>query len=346
MNENHKELISITLTVVVVLFTLFIIHRFIPSLVWGGIIVIATYPMYVQWARFFGKQKNVSAFLFTTLLALLFLLPLSWLVSIVVRDLQIFLNYLQHLNRHGGEIPEFLQEIPLLGKEVAAYWDKNLSAPGHIKHLISNVHLSLTPVSYYAKRISLNLAHRSFQIGFTLLVVFFFYRDGETIIRVINEVGENCLGARWYRYAKKLPKALRGTVNGTILVGIGVGILMGACYAWVGAPGPTLLGILTGIAAMIPFVVPVVFAAVAMLLWSHGSLLGALIVIVCGTVVMFTADHFVKPVLIGGSISLPFLAVLFGILGGLETLGLLGLFLGPIVMVLFITLLQESRGNA
>ncbi|MDF1677597.1 MAG: AI-2E family transporter [Legionellaceae bacterium] len=346
MNENHKELISITLTVVVVLFTLFIIHRFIPSLVWGGVIAIATYPMYLRWSRFFGKQKNISAFLFTTLFALLLLLPLSWLVSIVVRDLQIFLNYLQHLNRHGGEIPAFLQEIPLLGKEVAAYWDKNLSEPGHIKHLISNVHLSLTPVSYYAKRISLNLAHRSFQIGFTLLVVFFFYRDGETIIRVINEVGENCLGARWHRYAKKLPRALRGTVNGTILVGIGVGILMGTCYAWVGAPGPTLLGILTGIAAMIPFVVPVVFAVVAMMLWSHGSLLGALVVIVCGTVVMFTADHFVKPVLIGGSISLPFLAVLFGILGGLETLGLLGLFVGPIVMVLFITLLQESRGSA
>ena len=59
---------------------------------------------------------------------------------------------------------------------------------------------------------------------------------------------------------------------------------------------------------------------------------------------MFIADHFIKPVLIGGTIALPFLAVLFGILGGLETLGLLGLFVGPIVMVLFITLIQESQG--
>ena len=345
MNENHKELISITLTVAVVLLTLFIIHRFIPSLVWAGIITIATYPLYLRWERFFGNYKNTSAFLFTALLALLFLIPVSWLVSVVVRDLQIFLNYLQHLNRHGGEIPSFLEEVPLLGKEVVAYWDKNLSEPGHIKHLISNIHVSLTPMSYYAKRISLGLAHRSFQIGFTLLVLFFFYRDGQAIIRAINQVGENCLGGRWYRYAKKLPGALRGTVNGTIVVGLGVGFLMGACYAWVGAPGPTLLGILTGIAAMIPFVVPVVFAAVALMLWSHGSLLAAIIVVVWGTIVMFTADHFVKPVLIGGTISLPFLAVLFGILGGLETLGLLGLFVGPIVMVLFITLLQESKGQ-
>jgi predicted PurR-regulated permease PerM len=345
MNENHKELISITLTIAVVSLTLFIIHRFIPSLVWAGIITIATYPLYRHWERLFGKKKNISAFLFTTLLTLLFIAPVSWLVTVVVKDLQVFLNYLQTLNRHGGELPDFLQDIPFFGKEVVAYWDNNLSAPGHIKHLISNLHLSLTPISYYAKRISLNIAHRGFQIGFTMLILFFFYRDGESILRVINQVGENCLGGRWYRYAKKLPGALRGTVNGTIFVGMGVGFLMGVCYALVGAPGPTLLGILTGIAAMIPFVVPVVFAVVAMMLWAHGSFWAALTVIICGTVVMFAADHFVKPLLIGGTISLPFLAVLFGILGGLETLGLLGLFVGPIVMVLFITLLKESKGE-
>ena len=60
---------------------------------------------------------------------------------------------------------------------------------------------------------------------------------------------------------------------------------------------------------------------------------------------MFVADHFIKPVMIGGAIELPFLAVLFGILGGVETLGLLGLFIGPMVMVSFITLWQESQGT-
>jgi len=345
MNRNHKELISISLTVSLLFFTLFIVHRFIPSLVWGGIIAIATYPMYRRWRRFFGNYHNVAAFLFTTVLALFFIIPFSWLVTVLVKELQVFLNYLQVLNRHGGEVPDFIQSIPFVGTDLVAYWDKNLGEPGHIKHLISNLHVSLTPASHYVKQISLNVAHRGFQIGFTLLILFFFFRDGDNIIKTINQVGGNCLGSRWYHYAKKLPSALRGTVNGTILVGIGVGILMGACYALVGAPGPTLLGFLTGAAAMIPFLVPVVFAVVAGILWAHGSVLGAIIVLAWGTLVMFTADHFVKPVLIGGAIKLPFLAVLFGILGGVETLGLLGLFVGPIIMVLFITLWQESEDD-
>ena len=74
-------------------------------------------------------------------------------------------------------------------------------------------------------------------------------------------------------------------------------------------------------------------------------MISAIILVAWGTLVMFIADHFVKPVLIGGAIELPFLAVLFGILGGVETLGVLGLFLGPMVMVLFATLWTESQGD-
>lgn len=223
------------------------------------------------------------------------------------------------------------------------YWNDNIGKPGKIKDFLSNIHLSLTPTSYYVKQIGSNLAHRSVQVGFTLLTLFFFYRDGDKLFNEVYEVGEYCLGQRWFRYADRLPKALRATVNGTIVVGLGVGILMGACYALVGFPAPALTGFITALAAMIPFVVPIVFIIVSLILLSVGSMVGAIIVLVWGTLVMFVADHFVKPVLIGGAIELPFLAVLFGILGGVETLGLLGLFLGPVVMVLFVTLWQEPQ---
>ena len=121
---------------------------------------------------------------------------------------------------------------------------------------------------------------------------------------------------------------------------------MGICYVLVDFPAPTLVGFVTAMAAMVPFVVPVVFTIVALILLAKGSLIAAIVVIVWGTVVMFVADHFVKPSLIGGAIQLPFLVVLFGILGGVETLGLLGLFIGPIIMVLFITLWQESQAGS
>lgn len=343
MNENHKELLSICLTLGIIVFAVFIIHHFIPSIIWAAIIVIATYPLYKRWQRLFGRHANLSALLFTTILGLLLLLPLSWLVSILVKELQLFINYLQVINREGGEAPAFISKFPTIGKDLVAYWDKHVSQPGNLRALLTNLHLSLTPASYYIKQIGINLAHRGFQLSFTLLTLFFFYRDADKLLQQINHVGESCLGSRWYRYANKLPSALRNTVNGTIVVGIGVGILMGLCYFLVNFPAPTLTGFITAFAAMIPFLVPIVFAVVALILLSNGGMISAIVVIIWGTLVMFVADHFVKPMLIGGAIELPFLAVLFGILGGVETLGLLGLFVGPIIMVLFVTLWQESQ---
>ncbi|WP_298623924.1 AI-2E family transporter [uncultured Legionella sp.] len=345
MNENHKELISMGLTVGIVLLSLFIVHKFIPSMVWAAIIVIATYPLYTKWRTFFGGRDDLASFLFTTLMGLLFLLPLSWLVGILIKESQLFINFLQQINKDGGAAPEFFKNLPFVGNDLVQYWDKNIGQPGNIKDFLSNLHITLTPASYYIKQIGVNLAHRSFQVGFTLLTLFFFYRDGDKLLLQVHHIGEYCLGERWFRYSDRLPRALRATVNGTIVVGIGVGILMGICYALVNFPAPTLTGFITALAAMIPFVVPIVFIIVALILLSVGSLISAIIVLVWGTLVMFVADHFIKPVLIGGAIELPFLAVLFGILGGVETLGLLGLFVGPMIMVLFVTLWQEPQGK-
>jgi predicted PurR-regulated permease PerM len=272
-------------------------------------------------------------------------MPVSWLISVLVKELQLFINYLQDINREGGQAPFFIREFPMIGTELVNYWDTHIGQPGNLKFILSNLHLSLAPTSYYIKQVGLNLAHRSFQLGFTLLCLFFFYRDGAKLFQQINYIGEYCLGKRWFRYSERLPSALRSTVNGTIVVGIGVGMLMGICYGLVGFPGPTLMGFITAFAAMIPFVVPIVFAIAALILLFSGSMISAIIVVVWGTIVMFVADHFIKPALIGGAIQLPFLAVLFGILGGVETLGLLGLFVGPIIMVLFITLWYESQDN-
>lgn len=345
MNENHRELLSMGLTVTVVLLAMYIIHRFIPSLVWAALIAVATYPVYYRFKKFFPKWDNLSSFLFTFIFSLILIVPLTWLVTVLVTEVQLFVNYLQKMNRDGGQVPIFLRDLPMIGNDIETYWNENIGQPGAVRHFLSNMHLSLTPVSYYVKQVGFSFFNRSVQLGFTLMCLFFFYRDGDKLFIQINHIGEFCLGRRWFRYADKLPAALRSTINGTIVVGVTVGILMGICYFLVGFPAPTLVGFITAFAAMIPFFVPFVFVTVALILFANGGLFAAIVVLIWGTLVMFVADHFVKPVLIGGAIRLPFLAVLFGILGGVETLGILGLFVGPIIMVLFITLWHESQGQ-
>jgi predicted PurR-regulated permease PerM len=133
-------------------------------------------------------------------------------------------------------------------------------------------------------------------------------------------------------------------VNGLVLVGLGEGIVLGVVYVLVGLPYPVPVAALTGVLAVIPFGAPVVFGAAALYLLSQVQIAAAAIVLGAGFFVTFTADHFVRPVLIGGATRLPFLLVLLGILGGLETLGLLGLFVGPAIMAALVSLWREWTG--
>lgn len=343
VTEGHRYLLSILLTVLIVAVSIFIVHRFIPSLLWAGIIMMMTYPLYIKWHQYCRAQDMWAAFSFTTLVSLIIFFPLLWIVTVFVHEAHVFMTYIIDLNSAGISTPEPLAALPIVGKEIKAFWLTHFSKPGGLKQYLSQLNIDMSAISYYAKAIGVSLFHRSVQVGFTLLSLFFFYRDGHKLIEQLNKVGENCLGHRWSHFAYQLPNALQGTVNGTVVVGVGVGVIMGLVYWSLDFPAPTLAAFFTALAAMIPFVVPIVFLVVALMIFLSGALFKAVLLLIIGTIVMFIADHFIKPVLIGGTTQLHFLAVLFGLLGGVETLGLIGLFLGPMVMVLFMTLWRELQ---
>jgi predicted PurR-regulated permease PerM len=138
-----------------------------------------------------------------------------------------------------------------------------------------------------------------------------------------------------------MAESVRCTVTGLVVVGLGEGALLGVAYGVTGVPHATLLGMLTAIAAMLPFCAPIVFVGASLWLLAQGAMVAAICVAVFGFVVVIVAEHFVRPVLIGGATRLPFLLVLFGILGGAQTFGLVGLFIGPALMTILVVLWND-----
>jgi predicted PurR-regulated permease PerM len=118
-------------------------------------------------------------------------------------------------------------------------------------------------------------------------------------------------------------------------------VLLGIAYKLTGVPHPALLGFATGLLSVIPFASPLVFIGAGLWLLAQSAIAPAIILVVFGFAVVFVADHFVRPVLIGGTARLPFVWVLLGILGGVESFGLLGLLLGPALLAVLIALWRE-----
>jgi predicted PurR-regulated permease PerM len=189
------------------------------------------------------------------------------------------------------------------------------------------------------------VSRRSTLFVFTILTLFFLFKEGDGLTHQLRRAAIRSFGPRGERVGQQIIASVHGTVNGLVLVGLGVGVLMGIVYTVAGVPHPTVFGALTAVAAMIPFAAPVVFAIAALILGAGGSVAWAIAVLVIGLITTFTADHFVRPALIGGATRLPFIWVLLGILGGVETWGLLGLFLGPAIMAALMLLWREWAGG-
>jgi predicted PurR-regulated permease PerM len=131
-------------------------------------------------------------------------------------------------------------------------------------------------------------------------------------------------------------------VNGTVLVAVGEGLSIGASYFVAGVPYALTFLILATAFAMIPFGAWLAFTVAAIVTISDGgSGIAAAGVFVWGSVVMLAGDQLFWPTLVSGSARLPFLLAFVGIFGGLAAFGLIGLFVGPVIMAALLAMWRE-----
>lgn len=339
-DARRGKIAIFTLVALLAALGLWIIFNFLPALIWAVVIAVAIDPLVDRAeTRFPTMSRSLIAALFTLAIALLVLVPIGFGVAQGAREAHDIAQWVAAVRGHGVPPPAWIAQLPFGASELTAWWTANLSDPVEANHVFEQ--LSGTAVTARAQLIGIGLIHRSVIFGFTLLALFFLVRDRDAIIAQCRSASEKLLGPTGERIGRQTLLSVRGTIDGLVLVGLGVGAVMTLVYFVLGVPHPVLLGVFTALAAMIPFGPVLAFAIAALLLLMQGSVGGAIAVAVIGFGVEFVAGHFVRPMLIGGATKLPFLWVLLGILGGVETLGLLGLFVGPATMAVLVMLWRE-----
>ena len=320
---------------------LWILHRFLPALAWATIIAIALWPLYRRAERAFPPRGHriLLPLCATLLIGLVLIVPLAYAGVQVAHESGNLVRYIGELRHTGLPTPDWLAGLPGIGVPLAHWWKANLSDPQTMRALLGRL-FSHVPADS-ARVIGVEVVHRLILFGFTLLTLFFLFRDGDALCRKLLMLSRSVLGPSGERVAGHMIAAVHGTVTGLVLVGLAEGVVIGFSYALAGLPHVVPLAAITGVLAAIPFGAAVAFWGAGFYLVAIGSTGAAIGVVAFGLVVVFIADHFVRPFLIGGAARLPFLWVLLGILGGLETFGLLGLFLGPVVMAALISLWRD-----
>ncbi|GAA4502337.1 AI-2E family transporter [Gluconacetobacter tumulicola] len=335
------------LTFGVIILTLFILGRFRSALFWGGVLAIVCWPLLTRLRRKWPSPHAATMAPAAIVLgiALVFIIPSAVLISAAAGEARQGAQWVRQATEQGIPAPAWLDRLPWGRAQAQHWWQTNLATADSVHELMDR----LRPEHALAtvEQLGHDLANGLVIMGFALLILFFFLRVGQPLVTRIDLLVWRLLGARGGMVQRQIVGAVRGALAGLVLVGLGEGVLIGLSYVLAGAPQPLLLGIFTALACMIPMVGGFALALCVLAILIKGSSLAAAIGVgLFGTIVLFLADHFIRPALIGGSIRLPFMWVLLGILGGLESCGLPGLFIGPAVMAVAHLLWRLGSGRA
>ena len=318
-----------------------VLHSYLSYLAWSLVLGICTWPLYQRLLKGNTKQGklNWAAWLLTLLIAFIILAPLSYGLLRLAQEAQSLSQLLSDVKSINIPPPVWLTTLPVVGTWLQQSWVTLLSSStAHHDFLLW---LSTSNAGAYSQHIAGHLLHYFFGFFILLVALSSVYQYGTYLAQKTLSSHQHIFGAQSVRYIDHATATLRSTVNGLLLIGLAKGLLLGGAYALVGLSHPAMLGAITGIFAMIPYAAKLIFTSCAVVLIVNGETMLGSGLFVYGMILTLIADNYVRPVLIGKAVQLPFIWTLLGIFGGMECFGLLGLFLGPALMAVLISIWRD-----
>jgi predicted PurR-regulated permease PerM len=334
-----RWLITVVLLAGLVLLGFRVLSPFIVPIVWAAILAYVSWPAYTWLLNKLGGRATLSALLMTILVSAAVIVPIAWLALVLRIELVRGYHDMQTLFSGGGlQLPPQLLKLPWIGDQLKDLSDRVAQDPHALGFELRKLtDRSFDQIAHIVGDVSRNVV----KLGMTVLSLFFVFRGGEQIAEQLKRALEQLLGPRVDAYLAAIGQTVKAVIYGLGLAALVQGVLAGLGYWVAGIGAPIFLAALTTVCGIIPFAVPVLWGGAAAWLFIAGHTVAGIALFVWMVIVVGWTDHFVRPLLISRGAQIPFIIVLFGVLGGLAAFGLVGLFLGPVILAVLLAVWRE-----
>lgn len=326
----------------ILLLTYAVLQPFLVPTIWAAILAFVSWPLHIRVCRIIRRRQSLAALVTTLLVSMVLVVPLVWLAMTLQVEAVKAYGEVQKLLATKPELPKALQELPIAGQWLTERWAELVADPTRLKtsvqQLMSN---SADELSGLVGGVGRNVL----KLFIALFAMFFFLRDGARFFSQFRSVLESMLGARVRDYLKAIGDTTQAVVYALVLAALAQGIAAGLGYWAAGIHAPALMGALTALAALLPFGAPVIWVSLTVWLLITGHIGAGVSLAVWGVAVVSWADNVVRPLVISNATQMPFLLVVFGVLGGVIAFGLVGLFIGPVVLAVTLAIWREWLGQ-
>jgi predicted PurR-regulated permease PerM len=342
-NRTRQDVTHTTLSVLFIVLlagaTLWVLSPFLIAMLWAVIVSVATWPMLLWLERLLGGRRRLAVFVIMVAFLLVVFVPVTLAVVTIV----------DHAGDLRGEMrsfelmqlpppPDWLVRVPLVGEWITDEW---------VRFAALGVDQKASVVLPYAQAVLQWFAARAGGLGIALIqfvltavITALALADGERVRDWILRFAERLAGGQGHEAAVLAARTIRGVVLGVVGTALVQAAIGGVGLFVAGVPAAPLLAAVTlfiCLAQLGPL--PVLIPCVAWLFWSGHTVAGSVLAVIA--LAAGTLDNIVRPILIKRGADLPLVLIFAGVIGGLVAFGIVGLFVGPVVLAVAHTLLTR-----
>ncbi|RLJ65155.1 AI-2E family transporter YdiK [Sulfurisoma sediminicola] len=343
MQPHQRDLAQITLGVLfiggLIAATFWILRPFIPAVIWATTVVVATWPVMLRVQRRLWNIRALAVAVMTLLLLAMLIVPLFLAIVTIADNREVISGWGRWLmEAKVPPPPDWVAGLPLVGERLQQLWE------GHVAAGIQDFAARLTPYADDVKKWFLaevgTVGMIFVQLLLTVLIAALMYAGGESAAAWLTLFGRRLAGQRGENMVVLAGQAIRGVAMGVVVTALVQAVLGGIGLAIAGVP---MAAVLTALMFMLCIAqlgpILVLAPAVVWLYWSGENGWGTFLLV--WTLVVGTLDNVLRPYLIKKGADLPLLLIFAGVIGGMITLGLVGIFVGPVVLAVTYTLIDE-----
>ena len=337
---------TITLAVLAVLVVgvFLVLQPFISAIVWAAILAATVWPVFAWVRRHLAGRSGLAATVVTILVLVVVVTPFLVVGVTLAENSDRVTTFFRQLVESGPPgPPAWANDLPVVGPRLVTYW----STFAHDSEAtFIELKKWVEPAKAYALKGGAGVAEGLLQLTLSVLIAFFFFRDGDAIVARLRGAVSRIAPDRGLHMLHVALTTTRAVVYGILGTALAQGVLMAIGLWIVGVKAAPLLGLATFFLSPVPVGPPLVWIPASIILFMHGDQGWGVFLFLWGLLVVSAVDNFIKPMIISHGSDLPFVLVLLGVFGGVVAFGFIGVFLGPVLLALGFAMIKEWAGEA
>ncbi|HEU0204062.1 MAG TPA: AI-2E family transporter YdiK [Burkholderiaceae bacterium] len=310
---------------------------FVPA-IWATMIVVTTWPVLLWMQARLWRRRWLAVTAMTLVLLLAFVLPLSWAIGTVALNAEEIVEQAKALaSFRMPEPPRWIADLPFVGRAAAQAWQQ--AAASGVEGLMARLTPYVGGATRWLVASAGNVGYLSLQFLLTLVLAAIMYAHGEKAAASVRRFGRRIAGERGETSVKVAGQAVRGVVLGVGVTAVVQSVLGGVGLAIAGVAVAGLLTVLMFVLCLAQLGPSLVLIPAVVWVYWNGEIGWGTFLLVW-SVIVSTADNFLRPLLIRRGADMPLLLVFAGVIGGLFAFGLVGIFVGPVVLAVAYKLLE------